>query len=618
MTTFAIQYGATPLCEWNLDTGELSTHERAVLRDDILVLPEDMRVGFTLGPATHGSEYRISIGDVPLTDIAPTADDAAGILIGGSVFWRDLAYFDSARAHTELVLERRSDDVADRRWLVLLSVDLYVLPTKVGEDRYGAMGADLRRVSHSLLSDLYGKSRRSVDIRYAREGQPHHSREAELRAIEGTLGRIEILLQSIARRPSSRIVTTTYPKQYWGAQRLHPAAIEALARRGTDLRAAPRPVNIVSRMKTESFDVPEHRIIKAFLSLLLRRCTYCGDAATAHSRAIASERHLRDIRMGEGPSLYESVDMPRIAKLHTEMANARRCETLVMALTRLSYLRDVPAAFSSPRGGVFDRNNDYRALLVIIRRFLLEHAQWYEGDDYSSITKLTWRMFEQWTFLRIIDAFRHAGLELREWTDTLRQNLRSRFLVDFDRGLMFEGLAGHGLRLRFRYEPWILGHSSAVQAQETLHRGRSGEVAWSPDVVIECLRQKDGEWVTVYAIVLDCKYTPRVTNQHWSGITKYLEIRSTDTGRQVAKQLWLVCPNEIAQISSEDPTVEFSNAGPSCDADEAVRFRLAVTPVSLIDEVESGIAVNSFALFAEGTLAFLLRNFGGVSSGITA
>ncbi len=228
--------------------------------------------------------------------------------------------------------------------------------------------------------------------------------------------------------------------------------------------------------------------------------------------------------MREGPTLYESVDLPRIAKLHTEAGNARRCETLAMALTRLPYLRDVPAAFSSPRGGVFQRNNDYRALLVIIRRFLLEHAQWYEGDDYLSITKLTWRMFEQWTFLRIVDAFRQAGLELREWNDALRQNLRSRFLIDFDRGLMFEGVVPHGLRLRFRYEPWILGRTSAVRAQETLYRGHSGKVAWSPDIVIECLRKEGVSWVTVYAIVLDCKYTQRVTNQHWSNITKYLEM----------------------------------------------------------------------------------------------
>lgn len=602
------------MCEWNIESGQVSLHDRAVQRDGMLVLSEESRVGFVLDPADDGVQYRITIGDVPLSDITPSHDDAAGMVLGGRVFWRDLAYFESARASTQLVLESRSECDNDDDWKTLISVGIYVLPSKIGEDRYEAMSDDLNRVSHSLLSDLYGKSRRTVDLKFAPKGNTYHSREVELRAIERTLVRVEDLLRSIALRPASRIITTTVPEQFWGGQRLHPSSISTLLRQGVDLKTASRPLTVMARKKAESFDIPEHRITKAFLELILRRCVYCADAATAQARVIASEKHFRDVKLNDGPSIYETVDLPRIEKLNSAVAAARSYETIVLSMLQLPFLRGIPAKFDSLRSSTFQRNDEYRMLLTVMRRFLLEHAQWYEGDDYSSVTKLTWRIFEQWTFLRVVDAFRKAGVELREWTDALRQNLKSRFLIDFDRDLVFEGIIGHDLRLRFRYEPWILGHNSAVQSKKTLYRGRSGEMAWSPDIVIECLRPESGSWVAVYAIVLDCKYTARVTDQHWNGITKYLEIRSSYSEKQVAKQLWLVHPSDTECIQCEDPAVDFSSVGPSCDQNESLCFRLPVTPDSLTDCPGTDLKDDGFSCFAEGTLAFLRRSFSGVDS----
>ena len=45
----------------------------------------------------------------------------------------------------------------------------------------------------------------------------------------------------------------------------------------------------------------------------------------------------------------------------------------------------------------------------------------------------------------------------------------------------------------------------------------SGDVAWCPDVVIECLKRDAEKWrLVVYGIVLDSKYTTKITSQHWS------------------------------------------------------------------------------------------------------
>lgn len=610
MSTFSIQHGATPLCAWNLETGQATTHSRVVQRDGVLVLSEDKRVGFLLEPVVESWEHRLFIGDVSLNDIVPTSDDASGILVGERLFWRDFAYFDSARGETLLVLESRHQTAADDAWATLLTARIYVVPSKLGEDRYLAMSADMNRLSHSLLSDLYGKSRRSVDIKHSKGSQTYLSHEAELQSIESTLNRLDSLLQSIARRPASRVEVRTRSTMYWGSQRLDHTATAILARRGIDLRNEPRPIQVTERFRAETFDVSEHRIIQAFLLLLRQRIEYCAVAATSHARAIASERHLRDIRLGEGATIYESVDVPRLARLQRRVDVAEQCDTMIMAMQQLPFLREVPPAFQSVRDGMFQRNDDYKTVFLIVQRFLLEHAQWYEGEEYSSITKLTWRIFEQWAFLRTVDAFRTAGVDLSEWTDVLRQNLRSRFIIDFERGLMFEGHLGTDMRLRFRYEPWIYGHEMAVKAQESLHRGRSGGVAWSPDIVIECLQRNGDTWVSVYVIVLDCKYAARVTDQHWTGIMKYLEIRSTCTGKQVVKQLWLVCPSDVNRLQSEDPSLDFSSAGPSCEADEALRFRLCVSPDIADGDSETTKHHDGFKLFAEGTLAFLRRAFG--------
>jgi hypothetical protein len=358
----------------------------------------------------------------------------------------------------------------------------------------------------------------------------------------------------------------------------------------------------------ESFDVPEHQMVAAFLEMLYKRCLGSASAAAEHARAIETEKPMRDIRTGPGPSLYEAVDIPRINRLRSAEATARRCAARALSIRQLPILEGVPAKLLAVRGGMFQRNDEYRSLLRLIRRFLMQHGLSSEGDDQAAIAKLTWRVYEQWVFLQIVEAFRRAGVELDDWNEVIRQNLHSRFLVDFDRGLTFEGSAGESLRLRFRYEPWIFSRDVAERSGESLYRGGTNKVAWCPDIVIECQARRDQTWATIYALVLDCKYTSRLSDQHWTDTGKYLEIRSVATRNQAAKQLWLVTPGEESLVQSEDPDVEFHATGPTCDEHETVRFRLSVTP-TLADPSSPPTPNDGFTLFAEGTLAFLRRRF---------
>ncbi|RJP33369.1 MAG: hypothetical protein C4547_12350 [Phycisphaerales bacterium] len=612
MPTFAIHHGATALCRWELPGGAATFHPRVERVGDLLVLQESEWVGFALNPPAEGQTYRIFIGDVPLRDLVSATEEAAGVTVPGPLrWWAERPYFESARGHTRIILESRAADGTDDEWTTLLSAMICVLPSKLGEERYQCMARDMEKLNRGLLLDLYGKSRRTEDLRLSREGRAYHSRDEEVTAIEGVLERLGELLSIIACRPASGVRSTPQHQNYWGHERLAPQAIVALSQRGVAPSGVERPLRTRTWRRVESFDIPEHRVIRAFLDVLMKRGAYCARAAREHIRAITAERGLRDVRFGDGPTIYESVDEPRIARLLDAVRRADRSVARAAALAALPFLQDAAARFVPIRGGAFQRSAAYRTTLDVIRRFLIEHAFAYEGEELLAVTKLTSRLFEQWCYFQIVEAFRGCGLELREWTDALRDSLRSRFIVDLDRGVTFEGTIAQELRLRFRYEPWILGRRSAEQMGETLCRGGETDVAWCPDVVIECMRRERGDWRPVYAIVLDCKYTATLTAQHWSDTSKYLEIRCTRNLRQVVKQLWLIAPASRGGIVSEDPAVQFEEGGPSCGRHEAVRFRLLAAPGA---SPEWGDGDNVFARLATGTIRFLIREFGAAGA----
>lgn len=62
---------------------------------------------------------------------------------------------------------------------------------------------------------------------------------------------------------------------------------------------------------------------------------------------------------------------------------------------------------------------------------------------------------------------------------------------------------------------------------------------------------------------------------------------------------------------SDDPAVHFDDAGPSCEANETVRFGLIAVPTcEPSQETSQSRAGDPFATFAQGTINFLRREFG--------
>jgi len=118
-----------------------------------------------------------------------------------------------------------------------------------------------------------------------------------------------------------------------------------------------------------------------------------------------------------------------------------------------------------------------------------------------------------------------------------------------------------------RYEPWIYARDIARRNGDGVFRGREGEAPWSPDVLIE-VYEPTGDLRPARlasAIVIDAKYSRRVEERHWNETSKYHEIRDTETGAQVVRQVWIASPGEQEHgepIFFRDTSVRWTTHGP--------------------------------------------------------
>lgn len=238
---------------------------------------------------------------------------------------------------------------------------------------------------------------------------------------------------------------------------------------------------------------------------------------------------------------------------------------------------------------VFSNVEPYRRIRHEMLRFLKTGLIIVdEGTDER--IKSTSRLYEQWVFLQLAAAFRLSGLTCSSQQGILHSSRRFRFTLDLDRGARVTFSSRDGRAVILRYEPWVMPRASAVQNRDTVYRGRGGEAAWSPDVLVEFIGGPEhvGEAASVeYAVVIDAKYTRAIREYHWNDTTKYLEIRATATDRQVARQLWLAFPGDNNQseqtIALRDSSIRWTENGPNCPRDETVQGILNLTPSPSLD-----------------------------------
>jgi hypothetical protein len=589
-TTFAITLRRTTLIEFSLAEA-ITTHQTPSVG-------ELDACGFSVSRPETDTEYQVTVGDE-----AP--DQALGRHFGHEVLWEHAAYFESARGRVWVHLLSRpmeSDDVWQHRAQVLINV----LPTKLGEERYEAMFEDLRAVSVGLVFDLLSKSRLKLSLSGVGciSSRPA---SADLMVLERLWSSVSYTLQQIAVQPMAGLRLVRERRLCWGSERLGRISLRELTSAGIDPRRsnAPRPFSAVRERVAETFDVPEHRIILGFLKFLRQRVSDCEVRAEKHVAGIERERPFRDIEQPDGSNLFRDFDWPKIERLRVAGRKAGELGDRIRSAEQLGFLRGLRGELRVPQSPIFANVLPYRRFRDEMLRYLNASVAILD-EGIEERAKSTSRMYEQWVFLQLIAALRACGLSPIGQEGLLTRWTRDRFTIDLERGTRVSFGCPDGRILNVRYEPWIHPSSLARSLHDTVYRGRSGENSWRPDMLIEVMADSDDRTQPLrvdYAVVVDAKYTVRITARHQDEVRKYSEIRRTADDRPVVKQVWLAHPSNCG-IVPWDQAVEWNALGPNRPPDESVNGTLGVLPPPTPGAPATKIN-DTLLDFAGGLLAYL-------------
>jgi len=281
---------------------------------------EGHSVGFQVEQIEADTEYAVRIGDI--------AVDVAAELGEFSAQWKARNHLDSCRGLTRISLWSRPAGERLARSVKRAEVLLAVAPTKLTEEAFSRMFEDMSRLSRDLLLDLLSKSHVST-TEGTHDRRPFvgpRSSHQELRILTQLWRRLAPALREIIDRPETALVRVPARVTFRGTQTLSPREVARLSANGID----PRRRKLLGQYSVwtdaidESSNTLEHRMIGAFLELIVERAQECKSNALREIAEIEKDRWFRDHRYAKEESLYEARDLPRIARLKEASARASR------------------------------------------------------------------------------------------------------------------------------------------------------------------------------------------------------------------------------------------------------------------------------------------------------
>ncbi len=516
---------------------------------------ETTRIGFEVEEHDENTSYEVFIGDFPLAENVQPQEHRSRLE------WPASACLDGASGVTPILLRDASTGS------VLVRLYALVEPSKLSAIAYERMFDDVRQVSIELLLDLVSKSRVAVSrgLPVQRNSLQALTARVELTQIRRFWHVYSAILSDVFDEPHLELRRGLAVRMLHSGERLDASVLRGFAHRGLRPRQALRTGTLLELPTAlPSRDTLENRTIVAFIDLLCRRV----------ERSLMRAREERDTRAasiavhGETGSalrrFFQLREAPKIAKLQEVIDSA---ETLLTNMRRAIRVFAVPVSRMLPRDffdgfntPVFRSHPRYSLAAQMMRGFLRNTAIVVEQGD-SEGAKPIETIYEQWVFFQICAALRDAGLTCVSHNSIFEPIARDRFSVDLDRNAAITFEAPDKRIVRLRYEPTILPHDAA-QGIDSIYRGRS-ESPWTPDIVLEILKPRDDprDYRLVYAAVIDAKYTTAGnTENRLEGIEKYREIRSVETGDQIARQVWVVAPIK-ASLRPRDEAITWSAAG---------------------------------------------------------
>lgn len=499
--------------------------ENSTIDESECVVFEDCFYDLTISDISPDGVYFIKVGDDRVGE--------NGKNYRAEVCWPSGMYFESAAGWSDFrVYVERDGEVSE-----LSSVRFYVVPAKISEKNYQGMVHDLYSVCHALLLDIVGKSFLRVGRGAIDNGFLSH--EEELMSISASCSNLFPLIRNIKIAPY--VTMRMRHKLMSFARAKSPKDVRTFMKRGLSPRSMSSQRKTYGGRSVESLDTPEHRLIKKFLKLLRKRLDQCCSCIDNDIAIIERDRQFRSkVRDDKELSLYESEDIPKILRLKGKRKIAISLINRIDEELYDGFWDDIRESFFMPGNVEFTENIFYQRIATVILNYLRNGAHWGQLRGSEFVSKKSSRMYEQWALLQIVASFRLAGIRFKPFEDVVRDSISRQFGFDFQRGTLFEAEFLPGWLIRIRYEPWILPYSKAtIFPHETLCLGGTSETPWSPDIVIELI--KDGLSLdTVYSVVIDAKYSRNPREEMRESVRKYIRIRSLSSKKQIVRQVWVL------------------------------------------------------------------------------
>ena len=210
--------------------------------------------------------------------------------------WDEAAHFDGARGRVWVRLASRTRVSRPHQAAKMAALrraragcraqlPVYVNATKISEDRYNVMVAQLRALAAGLVFDLYSKMFRSLQFAESAGAVSSRSSQMELRLLERLWASLAPALQEVAADPVKQITVRREVRPSWGGERLGQRTVARLAAEGLDPRrpGSPRPFPAYGERFVETPKTLEHGILLGLLRFLERRAADCAAACAATS-----------------------------------------------------------------------------------------------------------------------------------------------------------------------------------------------------------------------------------------------------------------------------------------------------------------------------------------------
>lgn len=598
MTKFIIYSYHSSLDEVIIGTSQQSYFE----------VPETKHIGFEVDDYNENITYQIMIGDFPINE--PN-------IYRRRIGWPISSYLDGASGITPITLREQSTGAVLAQSVALVEAD------KLSTNTYKIMFDDIRRISVELLLDLVSKSRMTLSwnepIQFNRV-QPLTAR-LELSQIRRFWDRFAPILVDILEEPYIELRSSTTIRRIKPGEKFKPINLQyfvQLGLRNHDVIHSDRLFVLPTTMPDRN--VQENKVVIGFIDILRRRMERSLKRARSERDQCISCLYNDENNNATLKRFLQRREEPKITKLQEIIESS---EVVISEMRRIMYGFSIPVKvvsrekiFKCFERPIFSHHPKYSHAARLMRGFLRNTSIIVEQGDAEGAKPIE-TIFEQWVFFQVSAALQAAGLSCISHNSIFEPIARDRFSVDLDRNAAIEFEAPDKRIVRLRYEPTILPQHSA-QGVDTLYRGQSSS-PWIPDIVLEVLVPATGQrdYRLAYATVIDAKYTTaRNVLSRLEDIAKYRNIRSLDTERQIARQVWVAAPIE-AQLQPHDDSITWSSDGEiNAKWDD---FILGVIGTDPADPDQTSLILKAFIMgILKHAELYALSNNLGISDNFTA